>query len=64
MGSSPEEPRRPSTEDCHRQILALVTQHRSDNGSVTVEDLQSLRIQDVIAAVREACAEKHVPMVL
>ena len=42
----------------------VAAQHRSDRGSVTVEDLQTLRTQDVIAAVRDACAEKHVPMVL
>jgi len=40
----------------------VAAQHRSDKGSVTVEDLQSLRTQDVITAVRDACAEKHVPL--
>jgi len=40
----------------------VAAQHRSDKGSVTVEDLQTLRTQDVIAAVRDACAEKHVPI--
>lgn len=40
----------------------VAAQHRSDKGSVTVEDLQTLRTEDVIAAVREACAEKHVPV--
>lgn len=39
----------------------VAAQHRTDKGSVTVEDLQTLRTKDVIAAVRDACAEKHVP---
>lgn len=38
----------------------VAAQHRSDRGSVTVEDLQTLRTQDITAAVIEACAEKHV----
>nr|WP_287035078.1 type VII secretion AAA-ATPase EccA [Mycobacterium sp.] len=38
----------------------VAAQHRSARGSVTVEDLQTLRAHDVITAVREACAEKHV----
>jgi type VII secretion ATPase EccA len=42
----------------------VAAQHRVDKGSVTVEDLQTLRTQDVVAAVRDACAEKHVPVVL
>jgi hypothetical protein len=42
----------------------VAAQHRSNKGSVTVEDLQALRTQDVIAAVKDACAEKHVPVVL
>jgi hypothetical protein len=42
----------------------VAAQHRTDKGSVTVEDLQALRTQDVIAAVRDACAEKHVPVAL
>lgn len=42
----------------------VAAQHRSARGSVTVEDLQTLRSQDVIAAVRDACAEKHVPIEL
>jgi type VII secretion ATPase EccA len=42
----------------------VAAQHRSDRGSVTVEDLQALRTQDVTAAVQEACAEKHVPIAL
>ena len=40
----------------------VAAQHRSDKGSVTVEDLQALRAQDVITAVRDACVEKHVPI--
>jgi type VII secretion ATPase EccA len=42
----------------------VAAQHRNDKGSVTVEDLQALRTQDVIAAVKDACAEKHVPIAL
>lgn len=40
----------------------VAAQHRSAKGSVTVEDLQTLRADDVITAVGEACAEKHVPI--
>ncbi len=40
----------------------VAAQHRSDSGSVTIDDLQGLRAQDVIAAVQDACAEKHVPV--
>jgi type VII secretion ATPase EccA len=39
-------------------------QHRTDKGSVTVEDLETLRSRDVVTAVKAACAEKHVPMQL
>lgn len=42
----------------------VAAQHRSARGSVTVDDLQTLRTRDVITAVREACAEKHVPIEL
>ncbi|MEZ0352721.1 type VII secretion AAA-ATPase EccA [Mycobacterium sp. pR1184] len=42
----------------------VAAQHRVDKGSVTVEDLQTLRTQDIVAAVKDACAEKHVPIVL
>jgi len=42
----------------------VAAQHRTDKGSVTVEDLQALRTQDMIAAVKDACAEKHVPIAL
>ena len=40
----------------------VAAQHRSDKGSVTVEDLQTLRAGDVTVAVKDACAEKHVPI--
>ncbi|MDT5083402.1 MAG: hypothetical protein QOJ61_445 [Mycobacterium sp.] len=40
----------------------VAAQHRTDKGSVTVEDLETLRTQDIVAAVVEACAEKHVPV--
>lgn len=42
----------------------VAAQHRSVKGSVTVEDLQTLRAEDVVTAVRDACAEKHVPIAL
>jgi type VII secretion ATPase EccA len=42
----------------------VAAQHRNDKGSVTVEDLQTLRKEDVVAAVRDACAEKHMPLEL
>ncbi|MBU3752180.1 MAG: hypothetical protein FGM52_17340 [Mycobacterium sp.] len=40
----------------------VAAQHRTERGSVTVVDLETLRAQDVLAAVTEACAEKHVPI--
>ena len=40
----------------------VAAQHRTDKGSVTVEDLETLRTQDIVAAVVDACAEKHVPV--
>lgn len=40
----------------------VAAQYRVDNGSVTVADLETLRAQDVTAAVIEACADKHVPV--
>lgn len=40
----------------------VAAQHRSETGSVTVEDLQTLRAEDVAAAVVDACTEKHVPI--
>ena len=42
----------------------VAAQHRTSRGSVTVEDLETLRTQDVVAAVVDACAEKHVPLEL
>ncbi|MGO9381564.1 MAG: type VII secretion AAA-ATPase EccA [Mycobacterium sp.] len=42
----------------------VAAQHRNDKDSVTVEDLQTLRTRDMIAAVKDACAEKHVPIAL
>jgi hypothetical protein len=42
----------------------VAAQHRTDKGSVTVEDLETLRTQDIVAAVTDACAEKHVPLQL
>lgn len=40
----------------------VAAQNRAERGSVTVEDLETLRTQDVVAAVKDACAEKHVPV--
>lgn len=40
----------------------IAAQHRSAEGSVTVEDLQALRTQDMVTAVLDACTEKHVPV--
>ncbi|UQX11077.1 type VII secretion AAA-ATPase EccA [Candidatus Mycobacterium methanotrophicum] len=40
----------------------VAAQHRTDKGSVTVEDLETLRTQDIVSAVVDACAEKHVPI--
>jgi type VII secretion ATPase EccA len=42
----------------------VAAQNRTDRGSVTVEDLETLRTQDVVAAVADACAEKNVPLQL
>ncbi|WP_081287912.1 type VII secretion AAA-ATPase EccA [Mycobacterium asiaticum] len=42
----------------------VATQHRSVKGSVTVDDLQTLLADDVLTAVHDACAEKHVPVAL
>ena len=42
----------------------VAAKHRTDKGSVTVEDLETLRTQDIVAAVVDACAEKHVPIQL
>ncbi|HEY5150827.1 MAG TPA: type VII secretion AAA-ATPase EccA [Mycobacterium sp.] len=40
----------------------VAAQNRAERGSVTVEDLETVRTQDVVAAVKDACAEKHVPI--
>ena len=40
----------------------VAARNRADPGSVTVADLQTLLAQDVVAAVADACAEKHVPI--
>ena len=40
----------------------VAAQNRAVRGSVTVEDLETVRTQDVVAAVKDACAEKHVPV--
>jgi hypothetical protein len=40
----------------------VAAQHRTAKGSVTVEELQALRTEDVLSAVADACAEKHVPI--
>lgn len=42
----------------------VAAQHRTDKGSVTITDLETVRTQDVMAAVRDACAEKNVPIEL
>ena len=42
----------------------VAAQNRLDRGSITVADLETLRAQDVVAAVTAACAEKHVPIAL
>ncbi|MGV1006593.1 MAG: type VII secretion AAA-ATPase EccA [Candidatus Nanopelagicales bacterium] len=38
----------------------VAAQNRTDPGSITVQDLQTVRSQDILTAVFEACAEKHV----
>lgn len=38
----------------------VAAQNRTDKGSVTVVDLETLRTQDIEAAVADACAEKHI----
>lgn len=41
----------------------VAAQNRTDRGSVTVADLETLRTQDILTAVTDACAEKHVALV-
>lgn len=38
----------------------VAAQHRMDQASVTVTDLETLRAQDILAAASAACAEKHI----
>lgn len=40
----------------------VAAQNRASQGSVTIEDLETLSESDIIGAVTEACAEKHVPV--
>ena len=40
----------------------VAAQNRTDRSSITVADLETLRTQDILAAVGEACADKHVPL--
>ncbi|ORW01705.1 type VII secretion AAA-ATPase EccA [Mycobacterium kyorinense] len=42
----------------------VAARYRADKCSVTVADLETLGAQDITAAVIEACADKHVPVVL
>jgi type VII secretion ATPase EccA len=42
----------------------VAAQNRCSRGSVTLEELQTLRSQDILAAVQSACAEKRVPLEL
>lgn len=42
----------------------VAAQHRADRSSVTVQDLETIRVQDILAAVADACAEKHVDVQL
>ncbi len=42
----------------------VAAQNRTDRGSVTIADLETLRAQDILAAVADACQEKHVPITL
>lgn len=40
----------------------VAAQHRTDRASITIADLETLRTQDIRAAVAAACADKHVPL--
>lgn len=42
----------------------VAAQNRADRGSVTVADLETVQTQDIVTAVQQACAEKHVPITL
>jgi hypothetical protein len=47
-----------------RRDSRVAAQNRADRASVTIEDLERLRIQDILAAVTEVCVEKHLPIPL
>ena len=40
----------------------VAAQNRTDRGSVTISDLETIRTQDVMGAIIDACAEKNVPL--
>lgn len=40
----------------------VAARNRANPGTVTVPDLETLRAEDIAAAVADACAEKHVPV--
>jgi hypothetical protein len=40
----------------------VAAQHRTDRASITVADLETLRTPDILSAVADACADKHVPL--
>jgi len=40
----------------------VAAQHRTDRASITVADLETLRTPDILSAVSDACADKHVPL--
>jgi len=42
----------------------VAAQNRLDRSSITVDDLEILRAQDIVVAVTAACAEKNVPIVM
>jgi type VII secretion ATPase EccA len=42
----------------------VAAQNRMDRGSVTITDLETIRTQDLVAAISVACAEKNVPIEL
>jgi hypothetical protein len=42
----------------------VAAQNRTDRGSVTISDLETIRTQDIVAAISVACAEKNVPLQL
>ncbi|MGI9125103.1 MAG: AAA family ATPase, partial [Mycobacterium sp.] len=42
----------------------VAAQHRLERGSVTIADLETIRTQDIVAALSSACAEKRVPLEL